>query len=208
MHKLFEISWSTFYKHLSLSLLGAILLGACTDYPASITDQQPVIVKQRAEWRTLLKWDNACERAYQSTNVTDEAGVETYVFDDTDKLVRVLCAVGSYEPSFLLYRIKDQQPALLRLETYIASDEDYLQRTLQTELWGEIFVNPKTRTLVIVNVARQTKDCGTWAQYGLKAYSVDLQALYSKLPCPLDIASPVSPDAANPPTDWQRLKDH
>lgn len=193
-----------------LSLLGIMFLGACSDskVPTVAVKLQASTNKLRADWRALLKWDDTCEQAYQTTNVTEEQGVETYAFDGDDQLVQVLCAVGSYEPSFLLYRIKQQRPQLLQLETFDASDEAYLQTTVQSELWGEISVDSKARSLVIVNVARQTKDCGTWADYRFTDQNVKLQTLYSKLPCPVDVADPVSPDLVSPPADWQRQNTH
>ena len=128
-----------------------------------------------------------------------------YTLGKSDALARVLCAVGSYQPSFLLYRLKDKQASLLQLETYTTDDGEHLQLSAQTELWGEVFVNTRTRSMNLLNAARQTLDCGTWAEYSITQDAVRLQTLYSKLPCATEIASPVSPDAIAPPGDWKRL---
>lgn len=187
-----------------------VLLGACTDpqppsAPANLKASLTTF-KSRAEWQKLLQWDETCEQAYQATTVTDEPGVEVYALGGKSQLVRVLCAVGSYQPSFLLYQLNAAKPALLSLETYSINDEQYLQHSLQTELWGEIAVKADRQTLVIVSAARQTKDCGIWVEYQLNEESLTLQSVYGKLPCPMElVGSPVSPDDPQPPADWKRL---
>lgn len=193
------------WRSIILSILISGMLGACVDRHSATAARQLSSPKQRAEWRRLLVWDDACEQAYQNTKLTNDPGVETYILAKADELVMVFCAVGGYQPSFVLYHLKEQHPELLSLETYSAGDGVSLQRNQSTELWGEVYFRAESRVLTIVNAARQTKDCGTWADYAFSADTASLQALYNKFPCPASISPPVSPDAVKPPEDWQRF---
>jgi hypothetical protein len=171
----------------------------------SLNTQQALSPSSRAEWRNLLKWNDDCEQSFSSTQAGDYSGIETHKLGEADELVVVMCAVGGYQPSFLLYRLKQQIPNALALETYIETDGQALQRTQESELWGEPIFLAYTKELVILNAARQTKDCGTWAKYSFFSDTAKLQEFRAKLPCPQEMKEPVSPDPAQPPEGWKLI---
>ncbi len=193
-----------------LSVFINMALNACTGHHSSLTvaATPTVSVKQslrsneRAEWRKHLAWNEACEQAFRRTHASGYSGIETHTLGNADQLVIVMCAVGSYQPSFLLYRLKNHLPTALALATYTTTDGQALHASQQAELWGDPVFLRETGELVILNVARQTKDCGTWAKYNVSSVVPTLQALYSKLPCPAAIASPAEPDSGSPPDGW------
>ena len=167
--------------------------------------QQTFSPTSRAEWRNLLKWNDDCEQSFSSTQAGDYSGIETHKLGEADGLVVVMCAVGGYQPSFLLYRLKQQIPNALALESYVARDGKTLQRTQESELWGEPVFLAGTKELVILNAARQTKDCGTWAKYSFISDTAKLQEFRAKLPCPQKMKESVSPDPAHPPEGWKLI---
>jgi hypothetical protein len=171
----------------------------------SLNTQQALSPSSRAEWRNLLKWNDDCEQSFSSTQAGDYSGIETHNLGDADELVVVMCAVGGYQPSFLLYRLKQHVPNALALETFVATDGQNLQRVEEKELWGEPVFIADTKELVILNAARQTKDCGTWAKYSFASDTAKLQEFRAKLPCPQKMKEPVSPDPARPPEGWKLM---
>ncbi len=182
------------------------------DVPDIATTNNPVFKQQlkpstRDEWKKLLGWNEDCEQSFQSTQAGAYSGIETYPIGNADELVIVMCAVGGYQPSFLLFRQKGQTPRAIALVAYGTSNGKTLHRTQEVELWGEPVFLEKTSELVILNVARQTKDCGTWAKYGFKTDSVKLQELFFKLPCPKKVSEKDDlGSSSTPPKGWKRLR--
>ena len=155
---------------LCLGCLIAVLINGCQaetkpDLLATpqTAENQPLLKPtDRPGWRKLMAWNDDCEQSFTSTQAGDYSGIETLSLGYDDDLVLVMCAVGSYQPSFLLYRLTQHAPSALALETYVEGDKQTLQRAEETELWGEPAFNADTKELIILNAARQTKDCGTW----------------------------------------------
>ncbi len=169
---------------------------------SSAQNQNAMNPVNRVGWRALLMWNDDCEQAFLSTQATGYSGVETYALAKDDTLVIVMCAVASYQPSFLLYRLQAFTAQPLTLTTYLSSDGETLQRERQNELWGEPVFFKDTGKLIIFTAARQTKDCGTWAQYGFTAESATLEKLHYRLPCPAVPVEPLTVNPVIPPAHW------
>jgi hypothetical protein len=200
------------WASLCLGCFIALLISACqADTAPSLSSPNPTVSKpffkptSRSEWRKLLAWDDDCEQSFTSTQAGDFSGIETLSIADDDELVLVMCAVGSYQPSFLLYRLKAQAPSALALETYTTADGETLSRTQEKELWGEPLFRADTKELIILNAARQTKDCGTWAKYSFTSDTVKLEELRAKLPCPSQIKESINVDPKNPLEGWRLI---
>ena len=201
------------WTRLFLGCFIAVAIGACqAETPPELaspsspnTQQQALRPTSRAGWRDLLKWNDDCEKSFSSTQAGDYSGIETHKLGEADELVVVMCAVGGYQPSFLLYRLTQQVPKALALENYVATDGKTLQRTQESELWGEPIFNADTKELIILNAARQTKDCGTWAKYSFIADTAKLQEFRAKLPCPQEMKESLNPDPAHPPEGWKLM---
>jgi hypothetical protein len=199
---------------LCLGVFIVLLISACQADTAPNGLSSPTVAvskpflkpNSRSEWRSLLAWNDDCEQSFTSTQAGSYSGIETHsLADDDDELVIVMCAVSSYQPSFLLYRLKQHVPKALALETYVESDGQNLQRVEEKELWGEPLFNANTKELIIFNAARQTKDCGTWAKYSFMLDIAKLQEFRAKLPCPQEMKEPVSPDPTRPPEGWKLI---
>lgn len=201
----------TDWRNWVLGCFMAAVMSACqVDIPPApsspktgeIKTQQPK-PESRVQWRNLLGWNDDCEQSFGSTQARDYSGIESYALANADQLVIVMCAVGGYQPSFLLYRLKQQVPSLLALETYIATDGQTLHRTNETEFWGEPVFRADTQELVILNAARQTKDCGTWAKYSFKPEPIKLVEFRANLPCPVEMTESTKPVPSIPPETWK-----
>lgn len=191
------------------ALMFAVLIYGCqveNTKPKSpmITEvKQQVNPATRSEWRNLLRWSDDCEQSFRNTQAGDYSGIESNTIGEADQLIIVMCAVGGYQPSFLLYRLKQQKSSALTLETYLSTDGQNLQRTQESELWGEPVFIVENRELVILTVARQTRDCGTWAKYGFSSDTAILLGLYAVMPCPIEIKEPANLNPNNPPKGWK-----
>jgi hypothetical protein len=159
----------------------------------------------RSDWRNLLGWNDDCEQSFSQTQAGVYSGIESYPLGDADELVIVMCAAGSYQPSFLLFRLKQQIPSVLSLETYLTGDGETLYRSQETEFWGDPAFDTNTKELVILNASRQTKDCGTWAKYSFTSDMAKLKEFLVKLPCPNKINEPVNLEPAIPPKGWKPI---
>jgi hypothetical protein len=193
------------------AMMFAVLIGGCqvdNRKPSSpkITEiKQQVNPATRSEWRNLLRWSDDCEQSFSNTQAGGYSGIESHAIGEADQLVIVMCAVGGYQPSFLLYRLKQQKPIALTLETYLSTDGQNLQAAKESELWGEPVFIAESKELVILNVARQTRDCGTWAKYGFSSETAILLSFYALVPCPIEFKESVSLNSDNPPKSWKLI---
>jgi hypothetical protein len=192
-------------------MMFAVLIGGCQvdntkPKPTKITEiKQQANPNTRSEWRNLLGWKNDCEQAFSNTQAGDYSGIEAHAIGEADQLIIVMCAVGGYQPSFLLYRLKHQISNALTLETYLSTDGQNLQAAQESELWGEPVFIVESKELVILNFARQTRDCGTWAKYGFSSDTAILLSFYALVPCPIEFKESVSLNPDNPPKGWKLI---
>jgi hypothetical protein len=193
------------------AMMFSVLIGGCqVDITKPKSPKITEITQQahpatRSEWRNLLRWSDDCEQSFSNTQAGDYSGIEAHAIGEADQLIIVMCAVGGYQPSFLLYRLKQQKSSTLTLETYLSTDGQNLQAAQESELWGEPIFMAESKELVILNVARQTRDCGTWAKYGFSSDTAILLSFYALVPCPMEFKESVSLNPDNPPNGWKQI---
>jgi hypothetical protein len=166
-------------------------------------------VADRPAWRELLHWDDDCEDAYELSYGGAESGLQRFTLSDEQALVAVLCAAGSYVPSFVYYYVEQHNSnfstAQLQFPTFESADGETLAAAEQTELWGEPTFWPMRGELTVLRLARQTGDCGTWARYGFAGGQVQLQEFWAAFPCTAEPRTPVNPASVSPPAGWRRV---
>lgn len=67
----------------------------------------------RAEWRSLLKWDDACESgvAHIASSGVGFVGVTHFKMRDSSSLVSVVCRTGSYNQGKVLFLLRNTGPS-------------------------------------------------------------------------------------------------
>jgi hypothetical protein len=183
--------------------------------PATVTagaglPREKLTRPDRERWRAVLGWPEACESAYQSSQASDDPGLQFHPLAPGISLVQVLCAAGSYQPSWVYLRFDERAspPAidLLRFPAYETEDGTTVAAVERSEVWGEPSWSAATQELSLLNIVRQTGDCGIWTRYRLSADEaaagplvVEARAL---LPCPARPADPAVSIEGQPPPGW------
>lgn len=166
-------------------------------------------IADRPAWRELLQWDDDCQGAYETSYAGAESGLQLFALDDEHVLVAVLCAAGSYVPSFVYYYVEHRDAiftaAPLTFPTFESPDGEILAATQQLELWGEPAFTAMRGELTVLRVARQSSDCGTWARYGFTSGQVQLREFWAAFPCATEPQAPVTPVSGSPPAGWRRV---
>jgi hypothetical protein len=166
-------------------------------------------LKDRSEWRALLKWPDSCEEAFQRSRAGDDGGLEFSRLPDGISLVSVLCASGSYQPSLVYIRLDDRQTPpdarVLRFPTYQSPDGTTLERVETAEIWGEPTIFAKEHRMAVLNLSRQTGDCGIWSRYDIGQPTPQLEGSWARLPCPSHPGPRAIPKADNPPRGWTKV---
>ena len=196
-----------------------LLIGGCSSkVPGEADDPvlSPAQIKVksaqvRSNWRKNLQWSNSCEDAFQASYVGQQSGVQVYKVDDRAELISVLCSAGAYQPSFVYFlldqKVSSVKPRAVSFPIYDSNDGQHLNLVEQTEIWGEPLFDSGRGELNILNVARQSRDCGSWAVYGLDSGRAELLELWTRYPCPQNIQTPAEQRTGVPPTGWVRV-DH
>jgi hypothetical protein len=160
----------------------------------------------RTDWRSVLNWPNDCEEAFQASHVGDDAGLVFNELSPGISFVEVLCAAGAYQPSFVYVRLDERSTIpiarLLIFPVYESSDGVSIESAKASEIWGEPFVSPARRELTILNLARQTGDCGIWTRYNIGG---DLPEMVDarRAPCATRPGAPATSSNGEPPRGWQ-----
>ena len=163
----------------------------------------------RTRWRSVLNWPNECEEAFQASRAADDAGLVFNELSPGVSFVQVLCAAGSYQPSFVYMRFDERSPApvaaLLIFPVYESSDGVSIESVKASEIWGEPFVSPARRELAVLNLARQTGDCGIWTRYNIGGeIPVVVDARSAR--CSTGPGTPAASSDGQPPRGWQPVR--
>lgn len=168
-------------------------------------------IEKRLYWRKKLTWNNDCEESFSVSYVGPESGIEVYTLQNDLELVSVLCSAGAYQPSFLYYIVDkeagSEKVIPLKFTYYESADGQTLQSHPQSELWGEPIVDVSRGQLSILNLARQSGDCGSWAVYALHRRHAELLELWARFPCPEIIEARAESRNGKPPAGWIKI-DH
>jgi hypothetical protein len=168
-----------------------------------------VTATDRARWRGVLQWPAECENAFELTHISSDGGLFFRALEDGVTLIEVTCAAGAYQGSAVFVRLDENAspPAArtLMFATYTSADNETLERTESTELWGEAMFLQDARELTLLSVSRQTRDCGTWSRYSLAEAAPRLLELYAQIVCPEESGPPAQPEPGRPPDGWAKI---
>jgi len=160
----------------------------------------------RAGWRSVLNWPDECEEAFQASHAGDDAGLVFNELAPGISFVEVLCAAGSYQPSFVYVRFDERSTTpiatLLVFPVYESSDGVSIESVKASEIWGEPFVSPARRELAVLNLARQTGDCGIWTRYNIGGELPQILDARRAL-CSTRPGAPATSNDGEPPRGWQ-----
>ena len=164
----------------------------------------------RERWRAVLAWPDACESAFQTSHAADDPGLTFTTLTPGVAIVQVLCAAGAYQPSWVYVQLDERRvppsASVLRFPVYETEDGTAITSTEQSEVWGEPTWSAAARELSVLNIVRQTGDCGIWTRYRLpsddtatRPVVVEARAL---LPCPARPRERAVSADGQPPLDW------
>ena len=160
----------------------------------------------RTGWRSVLNWPDECEETFQASHAGDDGGLVFNELAPGISFVEVLCAAGSYQPSFVYVRFDERSTApiatLLIFPVYESSDGVSIASVKASELWGEPFVSPARRELAILNLTRQTGDCGIWTRYNIGGEIPEMVDA-RRAPCSTRPGAPATSSDGEPPRGWQ-----
>jgi hypothetical protein len=121
----------------------------------------------------------------------------------------VRCALGGYQPTSVVLRFDEHNPSksatVLKFPGFESMDGKTLAPVRMRELSGEIAWLEDAKALVVLALARQLGDCGTWARYALSDDGPKLTAFAAHVSCPENPGQRVNPTPGEPPKSWKTI---
>ena len=157
----------------------------------------------RKAWREIIRWPEECEEAFAGTagRAGDNAGLEFFELGEGRRLAKVLCAGGAYQPSqvFAVVNEAGETPSakVLTFDVYESPEDDKLEKTSATELWGLADFDARTKQLKVHNRFRGPGDCGTLSTYGFDDAGPVLKELRADTLC--------DGKGADNPEQWKKV---
>jgi hypothetical protein len=167
-------------------------------------------LSDRARWRSILKWPDDCETAFQSSHAGSDPGLIFHEVAPQLTIVAILCAAGSYQSSATMVRLDERgsapAAATLRFPVYETADGATVTNTESAEIWGEIAIDSAPPVVTVLNLARQTADCGIWTRYDIAGANPVVTEARARLPCPERARPAIRSDPHHPPIGWRRIR--
>jgi hypothetical protein len=171
--------------------------------------RQDITVADRARWFARLGWPQDCEDAFAQTRLTDDGGLEIHALPSGASIAVVRCALGAYQPTSVVLLFDERPPAraasVLEFPTFESTDGKTLTPARTRELTGEITWLDNAAAFVVLTLARQIGDCGTWARYAFVDGAPKLTAFAAQVSCPDDPGPRVDPRPGEPPNGWKTI---
>ena len=151
----------------ALALLLALAQAAAAQGPPRV--KKNLTRADRAAWRVVLAWPDACEEAYEEAYTDEETygGLEFHRLGRGLHLVEVTCDGGGIQPGsvFMLYDERSPRRArLLRLEGFEGGGGEGRPPPYPEVRALTKFV-PRTRELLLMSKADAMGTCGLFARY-------------------------------------------
>lgn len=148
----------------------AVLLGCCSAAAQGVARQQRDLTRSdRAAWREVLRWPEACEEDYESAFAADGkyGGLEFHALGRGLYLVEVVCDGGGIQPSavFVLYDERRPRSArLLKLEGF--EERDAAGRAARDPRVRALTkFSARTRELSLMSKYDAMGTCGLFVRY-------------------------------------------
>jgi hypothetical protein len=113
---------------------------------------------ERAGWRELLAWPDACEEGYQASYPGSETygGLEFHRLGRGRYLVEVVCDGGGIQPSTVFMLYEGRRATTLKLRGFDQSEEGIRALTR---------FDPRARELFLMSKADAMGTCGLFVRY-------------------------------------------
>ena len=171
--------------------------------------RREITVADRVRWFARLGWPQDCEDAFTQTRLTDDAGLEIHALPSGAAIAVLRCALGAYQPTSVVLMFDERPPAraatVLEFPTFESTDGKTLTPARTREIAGEITWLENAGALVVLTLARQIGDCGTWARYVFADGAPKLMAFAAQVACPDDPGPRVDPQPGEPPRGWKTI---
>lgn len=176
--------------------------------PAPISlPRRAISVTDRARWFARLSWPQDCEEAFTQTRLTDDSGLEIYTLPSGAAIAVVRCALGAYQPTSVVLLFDERSPThtatVLEFPSFESTDGKTLTPVRTREITGEITWIETASALVVLTLARQIGDCGTWARYVFANDAPKLTVFAAQVSCPDNPGSRADPRPGEPPRGWK-----
>jgi hypothetical protein len=171
--------------------------------------RREISVADRTRWFARLGWPQDCEDAFTQTRLTDDGGLEIHALPSGATLAVVRCALGAYQPTSVVLLFDEQSPAhaatVLEFPSFESTDGKTLTPARMRELTGEVTWLDNAGVLIVLTLARQIGDCGTWARYAFADGTPQLTAFAAQVSCPEDPGPRVDPQPGESPRGWTTI---
>lgn len=203
-------------KYLFLLLISVPLLACAAEKSSS----NPITIEQRINsvitgnsngldrqyWRTLLKWSDECETAFQGPEDLQDAdmtntdsGLKVYPAENKHYILRVTCALGSYQGYQQLYLVSHDEgkvtTKVLMLPVFTFENNKKITKTLSQEIWGNFLRTSDYKQMTILNRYSGNGHCGTMTTYSILNGKVTATKLLAQPDCE-------AKDASRDPEKW------
>jgi hypothetical protein len=95
---------------------------------------------------------------------------------------------------------------VLKFPVFEAETGAAFKQTNATEVWGEVSIDPDKPVMTVLNLARQTGDCGIWTSYDISGDAPTVMAARARLPCPARARPPVRSAIGIAPVGWRPIR--
>jgi hypothetical protein len=175
--------------------------------PRELPPRTGLSLQDRASWLAVLNWPDECESAFQASHVGNDPGLVFHPLTSQLSVVEVVCAAGSYQASSTVIRLDERTPtrevSVLRFPIYESEDGVEFTTTETSEIWGEIAIAAAKPVMTVLNLARQTGDCGVWTRYDIASTVPAIIDVRARLPCPSRARPPVRFAVDHGPPGWR-----
>lgn len=214
-------------KYLFILLLSLPQLACASDTANSnsITIEQrinSIMIDQsngldRQYWRSLLKWSDECEAAFQgptellSADMTNtDSGLKVYPAENKQYILRVTCALGGYQGYQQLYFVSYEGSTVvtkdLMFPVLTFENSNNITKTLSQEIWGNFLRSSNYKQMTILNRYSGYGHCGTMTTYSIIHGKVTAIKLLAQPDCESKNASRDPEKWASYAIPWSRLK--
>ena len=152
----------------------AVLLGCCSAAAQGVARQKRDLTRSdRAAWREVLRWPEACEEVYESAFAADGkyGGLEFHALGRGLYLVEVVCDGGGIQPSAVFVRYDERRPRRaqpLKLNGFGARDDgsdDAGRAARDPRVRALTKFSARTRELSLMSKYDAMGTCGLFVRY-------------------------------------------
>ncbi len=151
-------------KAAGAGLVLSLLFAPCAAGQTPPRVKRRVTRAERAGWREVLRWPDACEEGYEASYSEAETygGVEFHRLGRGRYLVEVTCDGGGIQPSTVFMLYDGRRARTLRLKGFDESEEGVRALTK---------FDPRTRELFLMSKADAMGTCGLFVRYSFRGPS-------------------------------------